>query len=104
MDPEMQATIIMYAVLALGGIIGANILGALLRGGGGVVGRTLIGGLAGAGAGYAALRFPEVAAYASQLSFGLEAPYGAHLQNLLTGLAGGGALGLIAAILIRPRG
>lgn len=104
MDPETQATIVMYAILALGGIIGANIIGALLRGGGGVVGRTFIGGLAGAGAGYAAIRFPEIADYAARLNFGMEAPYGAHLQNLLTGLCGGAVIGLIAAILIRPRG
>lgn len=99
-----QATIIMYVVQALGGVIGGNILGALTRGGGGAVGRTIIGAIGGLAAGYAAANVQQVSDIAANWSSLLSGEAGAHLSNLITGAGGGGILGLISGLLIRPRG
>ena len=97
------ATILPYAVLALGGAVGGNILGALTRGGGGIVGRTIIGAIGGVAAGYAAGAVPAVGDIAANWSNLIEGENGVHLANLITGAIGGGVLGLIAGLLIRPR-
>lgn len=91
-----------YIVLALGGAIGGNILGALTRGGGGFLGRTVTGAVGGVAAGYGApMVAPDLVASLGTL---IEGENGAHLGNLITGAAGGGVLGLIGGLLIRPRG
>jgi hypothetical protein len=99
MDPTMMA----YVVQAIGGAVGGNILGALTRGGGGLVGRSLIGAVGGLAAGYGAGHV-EAVANVTQLWSGLiSGENGVHLANLITGAAGGGILGLIGGLLIRPR-
>ncbi len=98
------ATILPYLVQAAGGAIGGNILGALTRGGGGVVGRTVIGAIGGIAAGYAGGNVEAVGNITSMWSGLIEGENGAHLSNLITGAAGGGILGLISGLLIRPRG
>ncbi|MGE0828104.1 MAG: hypothetical protein AB7O04_01985 [Hyphomonadaceae bacterium] len=98
-----QSTIIMYVVQALGGVVSANIIGALLHGGGGAIGRTILGALGGIGAGYAAGNVAQVSEIAANWSGLLSGEPGVHLSNLITGAAGGGALGLIGGLLIRPR-
>jgi hypothetical protein len=101
-----QAMLLHYLVLALGGAVGGNILGALTRGGGGVVGRTIIGALGGVGAGFAATAVPQVADITAMWSNLLaDSPENsAHLANLITGAIGGSVLGLVGGLLIRPRG
>jgi hypothetical protein len=99
-----QAQIIAYVVQALGGVVGANILGALTRGGGGVVGRSIFGALAGLGAGWAAGNVEAVSNVAANWKELLAGEPGTHLSNLITGGIGGGIVGLIVGLLIRPRG
>jgi len=99
-----MATILPYAVLAVGGAVGGNILGALTRGGGGIVGRTVIGAIGGIAAGYAGGNVEAVGNITSMWGGLIEGENGAHLANLITGAAGGGILGLIGGLLIRPRG
>jgi hypothetical protein len=99
-----QATIIMYVVQALGGVVGGNILGALTRGGGGVVGRTIFGAIGGLAAGWAAGNVAMVSDVAANWRNLLAGEPGAHLSNLITGGIGGGLLGLIAGLIVRPRG
>ncbi len=99
-----MATILPYIVQAVGGAVGGNILGAVTRGGGGVVGRTVIGALGGLAAGFAVGNVEAVGGIASMWSGLIEGENGVHLSNLITGAAGGGILGLISGLLIRPRG
>lgn len=98
------ATILPYLVQALGGAIGGNILGAVTRGGGGVVGRTVIGALGGVGLAFGAEQVEALGNVTAMWSGLIEGENGVHLANLITGAAGGGVLGLIAGLLIRPRG
>lgn len=99
-----QAAILPYVVLALGGIVGANVVGALMRGGGGVIGRTLIGAIAGAGAGMVALYVPQIGQitllWRDLIADSQE--NSVHVGNLITGAIGGAAAGMITGILIRP--
>jgi hypothetical protein len=100
-----MATILPYLVQALGGAIGGNVLGAVTRGGGGIVGRTIIGALGGVAAGWAGGNVEAVGGITdmwSNLMAG-DAANSAHIENLITGAAGGGILGLIGGLLIRPR-
>lgn len=99
-----MATLLPWAVLAIGGAVGGNILGALTRGGGGIVGRTIIGAIGGAAAGYAAGNVEAVAGIASNWSALIDGENGVHLANLITGVIGGSILGLIGGLLIRQRG
>jgi hypothetical protein len=96
-----MATILPWVVLAVGGALGGNILGALTRGGGGVVGRTIIGAIGGVLAGYAAPMFVPGDLMES-LSTLIDGENGVHLGNIIVGAAGGGVLGLITGLLIRP--
>ncbi|WP_135213283.1 hypothetical protein [Vitreimonas flagellata] len=98
-----MATILPFAVQALGGAIGGNILGAITRGGGGLLGRTLIGAIGGLAAGYTGGNVEAVGNVTSMWSNLIEGENGAHLANLITGGAGGGLLGLIGGLLIRQR-
>lgn len=98
-----MATILPYVVQAVGGAIGGNILGALTRGGGGVAGRSIIGAIGGIAAAYAAGAVPAVGNITSMWSGLIDGENGAHLANLITGAAGGGILGLVGGLLIRPR-
>jgi hypothetical protein len=99
-----------YVVLAVGGLLGGNVLGALTRGGGGVTGRSILGALGGVALGFAGMEnganvaaIGEVTRYWSALPVGDAAIQG-HVANLITGAAGGGVLGLVGGLLIRPRG
>jgi hypothetical protein len=98
-----MATILPFAVQALGGAVGGNILGALTRGGGGVVGRTIIGAIGGVGAAFGADAVPAVGGITAMWSALIEGENGAHLSNLITGAGGGGILGLVGGLLIRPK-
>lgn len=98
-----MATILPFVVQALGGALGGNILGALTRGGGGLMGRTLIGAIGGLAAGYAGGTIEAVGNVTSMWGGLIEGENGVHLSNLITGAAGGGVLGLIGGLLIRPR-
>jgi hypothetical protein len=92
-----------YVVAAVGGAVGGNILGALTRGGGGLVGRSLIGVIGGLGAYYCAGHVDAVGNITQMWSGLISGENGVHLSNLITGAAGGGILGLIGGLLIRPR-
>jgi hypothetical protein len=95
------ATLMPFIVQAIGGLIGGNLGGAATRGGGGVPGRSIIGIIGGLAAGYGLqLGSPDTQAMLSSLISG-EA--GQHLGNLITGAAGGGILGLVSGLLVRPR-
>lgn len=98
-----MTSILPFIVQGIGGAVGGNVLGALTRGGGGVVGRTVLGALGGIGAAYAAGNVEAVGNIASMWSNLVEGENAAHLANLITGAAGGSAVGLIAGLLIRPR-
>lgn len=99
-----MATILPFVVQAVGGAVGGNILGALTRGGGGMLGRTVIGAIGGIAAGYAGGNVEAVGNITSMWSGLIDGENGVHLSNLITGAAGGGILGLIGGLLIRPRG
>lgn len=94
-----------FIVQAVGGAIGANILGALTRGGGGVVGRTILGAIGGVGAAYGAGMVPQVQGVTAMWANLMpnDPAMSAHLANAITGAAGGGIVGLITGLLIRPR-
>ena len=98
---EMVQQYLPYIVQAIGGIVGGNILGALTRGGGGVMGRTIIGAIGGVAAGFG---LPMVSAdLPNTLNTLISGENGVHLGNFITGAAGGGVLGLVSGLLIRPR-
>lgn len=99
----MDPTIMAYVVQAVGGAVGGNILGALTRGGGGLVGRSLIGAIGGLAAGYGASHVDAIGNITQMWSGLISGENGVHLSNLITGAAGGGILGLIGGLLIRPR-
>lgn len=90
-----------YIAQALGGVIGGNILGALTRGGGGIVGRTVLGAIGGVAAGYAAPLFVP-ADMMDALNRLVEGEYAEHARNLIIGSAGGGVVGLVTGLMIRP--
>ncbi len=96
-------TFLPYLVQALGGAVGGNIFGAITRGGGGVVGRTLLGAIGGVALAFTAGQVEAIGNVAAMWGNLLEGENGAHLANLITGAAGGGVVGLIAGLLIRPR-
>ncbi len=95
------AEILPWVVLAVGGAVGGNILGALTRGGGGTAGRTIIGAVGGVAAGYAAMTVPAVQGVAANWSALIEGENAVHLANLISGGIGGAILGLIGGLLIR---
>ncbi len=97
------ASILPYAVQAIGGAVGGNIIGALTRGGGGLVGRTVIGALGGVAAGWAGGNVEFVSGITSTWANLIDGENGIHLSNLITGAAGGGIVGLISGLLIRSR-
>lgn len=97
-------TILPYLVQAIGGAIGGNVLGAVTRGGGGVIGRTLLGALGGIGLSFGADQVEAIGNITQTWSGLIDGENGAHLANLITGAAGGGVLGLLGGLLIRPRG
>jgi len=99
----MDPVILGYIAQAIGGAVGGNVIGAITRGGGGFVGRTIIGALAGVGAGFAAGNVEAIGGIAANWSSLIEGDNGVHLANLITGAAGGGIVGLISGLLIRPR-
>jgi len=94
-----------YIAQAVGGAVGGNILGGLTRGGGGIAGRTIIGALGGVGLGYAATAVPAVAGIAANWANLMPADpaMSVNIANAVTGAIGGGVLGLIGGLLIRPR-
>jgi hypothetical protein len=99
-----MAEILPWVVLAVGGAVGGNILGALTRGGGGLAGRTIIGAIGGVAAGYAAMNVPAVQGVAENWSALIEGENAAHLANAISGGLGGAVLGLIGGLLIRSHG
>ncbi|MBL8546727.1 MAG: hypothetical protein JNL81_09685 [Hyphomonadaceae bacterium] len=96
-------SILPYAAQAVGGAVGGNIMGALTRGGGGLVGRTVIGAIGGVATGWAGGNVEMVSGVTSVWSNLIDGENGIHLANLITGAAGGGIVGLISGLLIRPR-
>jgi hypothetical protein len=96
-----MAMILPIIVQALGGVAGGNILGALTRGGGGPLGRTIAGVIGGLAAGQG---LPQVAPdLVATLSTLLSGDAGARLGELIVGAGGGGVLGLITGLLVRPK-
>ncbi len=105
-------TILPYVAQAVGGAIGGNILGMLTRGGGGIVGRSLIGAVGGVALAMVGsdkgLNIEAVGTITEMwgpdklgaLSLGDNAKY---LTDAITGAIGGGVLGLVGGLLIRPR-
>ena len=91
-----------YILQAVGGAVGGNILGALTRGGGGIVGRTVIGAIGGVAAGYGAEHVAAVGDIAKNWG-SLAGDNSKNLANVIDGGIGGGVLGLIGGLLIRPR-
>lgn len=101
-----QTQILTYLVLALGGVIAANIVGALMRGGGGVLGRTIIGAVGGAAAGLLVSNVEQAGSVAALWSDLLPSrpEDSARLFYLITGAVGGLILGFAGALAMRPRG
>jgi len=106
-----MATILPWVILAVGGAVGGNVLGAVTRGGGGLAGRTIIGAIGGVAAGYAAGlgadapgAVPAVHNLAGSWQSLIQGEYADDLGNLITGALGGGVLGLVGGLLIRSRG
>jgi hypothetical protein len=98
-----MATLMPYIMQAVGGALGGNILGALTRGGGGLVGRTVIGAIGGVAAGYGAANYDAIGNVTHMWSGLVQGDYAQQASDLITGAAGGGILGLIGGLLIRPR-
>ncbi|MES1198927.1 MAG: hypothetical protein ABUS48_03000 [Pseudomonadota bacterium] len=100
-----QALILHYVVLAIGGAVGGNILGALSRGAGGVVGRTILGAAAGAGAGYATGAVEQLGAWAAMWGNLLPTSpdNSRRLGELITGAIGGGLVTLVVGLFTRRR-
>jgi hypothetical protein len=104
----MNETILLYVAQAVGGAVGGNILGMLTRGGGGIVGRSLIGAVGGVALAFAAVNVGAIGnvtamwgeAKLGNLGLG---EYAKYLPQLITGAVGGGVLGLVGGLLIRPR-
>lgn len=106
-------TILPYVAQAVGGVIGGNILGMLTRGGGGIVGRSLIGAVGGValaavgpgGMVHVGAIDTVVNMWGADklggLGLGVQTQY---LAQAITGAIGGGVLGLVGGLLIRPRG
>jgi hypothetical protein len=99
-----MATILPWLVLAAGGAVAGNILGALTRGGGGIGGRTIIGAIGGVAAGYAAMNVPAVAGIAENWGGLIDGENAVHLSNFITGVIGGAIVGLVGGLLIRSNG
>jgi hypothetical protein len=101
-----MATLMPFLVQAIGGLVGGNILGAATRGGGGIVGRSVIGVIGGLAAGFAAGNVEAVGGVTEMWGslLGAGEANSTHLGNLITGAAGGGILGLVGGLLVRPRG
>lgn len=99
-----MATILPWLVLAVGGAVAGNILGAVTRGGGGIGGRSIIGAIGGVAAGYAAMNVPAVSDVAANWGGLIEGENAAHLANFITGAIGGAILGLVGGLLIRSNG
>ncbi len=98
-------TLMPFIAQAIGGALGGNITGALTRGGGGLIGRTIIGAIAGVGTAYAAQAFPALGSVTGVWSelMPSDPAMSANIANAITGGAGGGIVGLVAGLLIRPR-
>ena len=111
-EPTMIATMLPYVAQAVGGAVGGNILGMLTRGGGGVVGRSLIGAVGGVAL---ALVGAETNGLNVEVVRGVTDMWGpdklgallgdntTYLSQAITGAVGGGVLGLVGGLLIRPR-
>ncbi|MBI1251593.1 MAG: hypothetical protein GC189_08995 [Alphaproteobacteria bacterium] len=96
-----MSSLIATAVQALGGIVGANIFGAMTRGGGAFV-RTLVGAAAGVGAAWALqMNAPATFDWFTNLTPG-EA--GRQFGYLLIGAGGGALVGLLVGVMFAPRG
>lgn len=92
-----------FVIQAFAGAIGGNITGLIARGGGGLVGRTIIGAVAGVGAAYLAQSFPAVQGLAANWSdLTPEDPaLSAQIAHGVSGVIGGGLVGLVTGLLIR---
>jgi hypothetical protein len=97
-----MTTLAPFIALAVGGAIGGNILGAATRGGG-VVGRTILGAMGGVGAAFVAGEIESLGQVTALWSDLIEGEIGVHVAELITGAAGGGVMGLILGVLVRPR-
>jgi len=100
-----MATLMPWLVLAIGGAVGGNVIGLIMRGGGGLVGRTLFGALGGIAAGHAVQAFPSIGGIAAAWSnlAPNDAALSGYVSGLITGALGGGVVGLVTGLLIRPR-
>lgn len=88
---------------ALGGVVGGNVVAGLTRGGGGVLGRTLAGIVGGLAAGQGLANVEQAQPALDAVYALLQGPNGQHLGDLIVGASGGGILGLITGMLVRPR-
>ncbi len=90
-------------VQALGGVIGGNVIGGLTRGGGGVLIRSIVGALGGVGAAQGLPQLEQAQPVLTAIYSLVQGEAGQHLGNLIIGAGGGGLLGLISGLLVRPR-
>ncbi len=90
-------------VQALGGLAAGNIAGALTRGGGGVLGRSIIGIIGGLAAGQGLSQVDQAQGALDAVYSLAQGDVGQHLGNLIVGAGGGGVLGLVAGLVLRPR-
>ncbi len=88
---------------AFGGLLAANVLAGLTRGGGGALGRSFAGIVGGAAAGQLAPLLVDARPLIDSLFALAQGDAGLYLGNLLLGAGGGGFLGLVAGLLFRPR-
>ena len=89
---------------ALGGLVAGNILGGLTRGGGGAVGRSIAGIVGGLAAGQGLPHLDQAKPVLDMVYGLMQGDTGQRLGDLIVGAGGGGVLGLISGLLIRPRG
>jgi len=90
-------------VQAIGGLAAGNITGALTRGGGGVLGRSIIGIIGGLAAGQGAPQIAQAEGLLEAVYSLAQGDVGQHIGNLIVGAGGGGLLGLIGGLVLRPR-
>lgn len=90
-------------VQALGGLAAGNITGALTRGGGGVLGRSIAGIIGGLAAGQGIGQVAGAEGLLEAVYGFAQGDVGQHIGNLIVGAGGGGLLGLIAGLVLRPR-
>lgn len=92
-----------FVLQALGGLVAGNILGGLTGGGGGALGRSIAGVIGGLAAGQGLPQVDQAQGVLDAVYGLVQGEGGRHLGDFIVGGAGGGVLGLIAGLILRPK-